>query len=205
MTLLRPLPGRVDAQRVFVLEVSRHGIRVAHRESFGGPGERRLIHFDWNGRSVAVEGRLMHSQAQRIGQAAYARSLYHSGFAITAIEPRCDAVLRELITWHVERALHEQKANARGVPPRPTAPQPKTQPGTLVRHALVAGTWSAADTTERRQPPDGFTISAAQTSAEVDMLRSAWETGDASTRAVIQRLAALSIEPGVPVARRYTP
>jgi len=37
--LLEPLAGRIGAQRVFILDVSRTGMRVAHREAIGAPGD----------------------------------------------------------------------------------------------------------------------------------------------------------------------
>lgn len=176
-----PLPARIDTLHVFILDVSRTGMRVTHQEAIGSPGERRIVEFDWDGRRVALECTLRHSQVQRIGTAAYARSIYHSGFTILASSPGSEQVLREMIAGHVERALDEQKANARG------------HVKEYVRHVYTGGRWHAAPTTAVHQPANGFTISMAQTASEVAMLRAAWEAGDAAVRAMIQRKAELSI------------
>src|SRR6185295_16505306 len=78
--LLEPLPGSIEGQRVFIVDVSRVGLRVAHQESLGPQGERRRIDCDWDGRRISVEGTLTHTRVQRVGVASYARSVYHSGF-----------------------------------------------------------------------------------------------------------------------------
>ena len=55
MKLAEPLPGNIDGQRVFIVDVSRQGLRVAHQESLGTQGERRRIDFEWDGRRISVE------------------------------------------------------------------------------------------------------------------------------------------------------
>ena len=204
--LAEPLPGNIDGQRVFIVDVSRQGLRVAHQESLGPQGERRRIDFEWDGRRISVEGTLTYTRVQRVGVASYARSIYHSGFTIATITTPSEQTLRELISWHVERALDEQKANARGIP-AVAARSFQTGKGTeYVRHIFTSGKWNEVHTTEPRQPVNGFTILSSESRGEVEMLRSAWEAGDRSARAMIQRMAELSISriEGIPT-RRYTP
>jgi hypothetical protein len=204
--LPKPLAGKIEAQRVFILDVSRTGMRVAHQEKVGAPGERRIIEFEWDGRHVALECTLRHSQVQRIGTASYARSMYHSGFTIASPSPESEAILREMLTRHVERALVEQKAGARGSPSSSPQPFQAGKGNDYVRHVYTGGRWTEAPTTDALQPAEGFTISGEVTEAEAAMLRTAWESGDASARAMIQKMAELSIslEEGIPT-RRYTP
>ena len=60
--------------------------------------------------------------------------------------------------------------------------------------------------TEPQQPIHGFTISASEKTEEVQMLRSAWEAGDAAARAIIRKMAELSISRGEGIpTRQYTP
>jgi hypothetical protein len=199
--LLEPLPGRIEGRRVFVLDLSRTGLRVAHQESLGVPGDRLLIEFEWDARPVAIECRLTHSQIH-----GGARTVYHSGLTIIAAPPRSADVLREVIAWHVERALDEQKANARGIPAVAARSYQTGVARDFIRHVYAAGRWHEVQTTDAKQPIHGFTISSSQTAAEVAMLRSAWEAGDAAARTVIQRMAELSISrtEGIPT-RRYVP
>jgi hypothetical protein len=204
--LIEPVPGNIDGQRIFIVDVSRHGLRIAHQETLGPQGQRRRIEFEWDGNRVAVEGTLTHTRVQRVGVASYARSIYYSGFTIATISTRSEEVLREMIVWHVERALDEQKANARGIPAI-SAPSMQTGKGTeYVRHFFTGGRWHEVHTTEARQPSNGFTISVSESEQEVQMLRCAWEAGDNAARKVIQKMAELSISraEGIPT-RRYTP
>ena len=94
--LIDPLPGNIDGQRVVIVDISRHGLRVAHQEGLGPQGERRSIEFEWDGHHVAVEGTLTHTRVERVGVASYARSIYHSGFTIATISTRSEQVLREM-------------------------------------------------------------------------------------------------------------
>ena len=204
--LIDPLPGNIDGQRVVIVDISRQGLRVAHQESLGPQGERRRIEFEWDGHRVAVEGTLTHTRVERLGVASYARSIYHSGFTIATISTRSEQVLREMIAWHVERALDEQKANARGVPARAGTSFQTGQGTEYVRHVFGSGRWHEVHTTDSRQPSNGFTISAAESEQEVRMLRSAWEAGDGNARKIIQKLAELSISRAEGIStRRYTP
>jgi hypothetical protein len=198
VTLLQPLPGRIGAQRIFILDLSRTGLRIAHQEAIGAPGEQRTIEFEWDCRRVALECTLRHSHVQR--------RIQHSGFTIVAPSPESEEVLREIIASHVERALDEQKANARGIPAISARSFQTGNAREYVRHVCAAGRWHAAPTPDVRQPVNGFTISAAQSASEVAMLRAAWEAGDGPARAMIQKLAELSVSraEGIPT-RRYTP
>ena len=204
--LLEPLPGSIEGQRVFIVDVSRVGLRVAHQESLGPQGERRRIDFDWDGRRISVEGTLTHTRVQRVGVASYARSIYHSGFTNATISTPSELTLRELIAWHVERALDEQKANARGIPAVAARSFQSGKGTEYVRHIFSGGKWNEVHTTEARQPINGFTILASESRHEVEMLRGAWEAGDRGARTMIQRMAELSISriDGIPT-RRYTP
>jgi len=204
--LLEPLAGKVAGQRVFILDISRSGVRVAHQESLGAQGERYPIEFEWDGRYIVFDATLTHTRAHRVGAASYARSVYHSGFTIASIAPRSEAALREMIAWHVERALDEQKANARGIPAANIRSFQTGHGRRFVRHIYNAGVWRETHTSDSEQPVHGFTISANESQEEVQMLRVAWESGDAAARAVIRKMAELSISraEGIPT-RRYTP
>lgn len=204
--LLEPLAGRIDAHRIFILDVSLTGMRVAHQDGVGLAGEHRMVEFEWDGRKAAVECQLTHSELQRAGNASNSRSIYHSGFDIVAMSPGSDEVLREMIAWHVERALDEQKANARGIPAIAARSFQTGNARDFIRHVCAGGRWHEVRTTEARQPMNGFTISSAESVEEVALLRMAWEEGDAAARDVIQRMAELSISrsEGIPT-RRYMP
>lgn len=58
---------------------------------------------------------------------------------------------------------------------------------------VIAGRWRERSTTDPAQPPAGFTVSAVDTKSDVALLREAYELGDASSRHVLRRMAAMSI------------
>src|SRR5262249_18675038 len=101
--LLQPLAGKIDGQRVFVLDVSRHGLLAAHQENFGAEGSRHRVEFEWDARHVAMDVTLRHTRVHRLGRASHARNVYHSGFTIVSITSSCEQTLREMIAWHIER------------------------------------------------------------------------------------------------------
>ena len=204
--LLEPLAGTIDGRRVFILDASRHGLRIAHQHHLGAQGNGHRVEFEWDGHYVVLEATMQHTRMHRTGVASYARTVYHSGFTITSIAPRSEEGLRALIAWHVERALDEQKANARGVPAIAARSFQSGNSTDFVRHVYNGGAWHTIHTTEGRQPANGFTISADESRQEIEMLRTAWEAGDSAARSVIQKMAELSISrmEGIPT-RRYTP
>jgi hypothetical protein len=204
--LFEPLPGRIGGQRVFIVDISRQGLRVAHQESLGAHGDRHRIEFEWDGHEVSLDGTLSNTYVRRATTASSARNVYHSGFTIVGATTAAMEIVREMIVWHVERALDERKANARGIPPIAARSFQTGSGREYVRHVFTAGMWREIHTTEPKQPPNGFTISATERGPEVKMLRTAWEAGDADARLVIQKMAELSISraEGIPT-RRYTP
>jgi hypothetical protein len=201
--LLEPLPGRIRGKNVHVLDVSLRGVRVAHSEVLGPAGEGCELSFVWEGRPLVLDCRLRRSTVQRIGKASYARTLYHSGLEVRPSGRSLEG-LRELIKTHVERALDEQKANARGIPS--AAAIAVSTPDDFVCHEFNGSTWRKVPTTDPGQPPDGFTIAANHSPIEIQMLRKAYALGDESARAAIQKIAELSLTSPEPVAnRRYEP
>jgi hypothetical protein len=56
--LIEPLRGTIGASRVFVIDVSLRGIRVAHQEPIGRPGDKVTLQTQWDGSTLtaAVRG-----------------------------------------------------------------------------------------------------------------------------------------------------
>jgi hypothetical protein len=204
--LMQPLRGMAGSQRVFVLDLSVHGIRIAHQEELGRAGEACLLTFEWEGIHISVHCRISHTQVLRAGSPSRSRTLMHSGLEIEGASNEARTTLRTMIEAHVLRAIDEQKANARGVPAIAAQSFQTGKGDQFVQHLFTNGRWSQRETTDSRQPPAGFTISKEQTRAEVQMLRDAYEAGDATTRDLIRKMSELSISriEGIPT-RRYEP
>lgn len=206
--LIEPLKGSVGAARVFVIDVSLRGIRVAHQEEIGGAGATVTLQTQWDGRPITLECRISRTQVHRAAERATGKTLYHSGLTIQHPNDEAVAVLRDLIHHHVVRALDEQKANARGIPPMAAQSMQKAQPTHYTRHELIGSRWRETDTTDPSQPANGFTVSASHSPEDVLMLRAAFENADKGSggRDLIRRMAKLSITSaeGVP-SRRFMP
>src|ERR1700720_4433536 len=115
--LLKPIQGRIGAKRVFIVDVSVNGFRVAHQDAIGCIGEQPLLMFEWEGQNIAARCTITRTEVQLVGRAGNAKSLYHSGLEIAHAGNGARSTLRDLVHGYVVRALDEQKANARGVPP----------------------------------------------------------------------------------------
>jgi len=57
----RPLAGRVGAARVFLVDVSVEGIRVAHQSALPAVGQTCRIAFEWEGRLIELECEVIHN------------------------------------------------------------------------------------------------------------------------------------------------
>ena len=63
----------------------------------------------------------------------------------------------------------------------------------FLRCRLIAGVWSREISASREQPPDGFTISAAETEDQVTLLQLAYEESDHDGRRALREFAAVSL------------
>ncbi|HEV3486956.1 MAG TPA: hypothetical protein VG106_16205 [Vicinamibacterales bacterium] len=205
--LIEHLRGTIDAQRVFVIDVSLRGIRVAHQESLGRVGDTVTLSASWDGRPLRLQCELVRTQIHR-AETATTKTLYHSGLTIRQALGTSAMTLRELIETHIKRAIDEQKANAQGIPAANAQSVQTGKPSHYMRHELIGGRWRETATSDPTQPQNGFTVSAEHSPHEVAMLRSAFERGDARTggRDMIRRLAKLSISSAEAVStRRFMP
>lgn len=205
MGLDEPLPARYGELRVAVIDLSLRGFRIAHEDRLA-PGDVRTLTIDWHGSQIAIGCSVVRSVLARLAKAAGERSLYHSGLMVVETSRESFERLRELIAERVMRALDEQKANARGIPPL-AAYMYQPEKGELYRRCeYIGGHWRKSETSRPAQPMSGFTISAEVPPHHVEMLCRTWESTTAEGRRLTRLLAELSISrvEGIPT-RRYTP
>jgi len=206
VTLVRPLVARIGATRVFVIDASLHGVRIAHQGNIPAEWSKCTIVFEWEGIPISLECRVTRSTLQKLAREAGEKSVYHAGLEIIRADKEAMTTLREMIASVVARALDEQKANARGIP-AVAAQTFQTGKGILfLRCELVGGKWRQSETTRPEQPMDGFTISAEETRDQIAMLCETFAKADSDGRKLIQLMAELSISKteGIPT-RRYIP
>lgn len=192
-------------QRVVIQDISVGGVRVLHQHQFT-PGEALRLKFTWDGADMAFDCELTRTEADK-SQGDSKRILYSSGARFTNALADSDKPLRAMIADHVMRALDEQKANARGLPPMSTTfLQTGAKHAGYIRCELVAGGWRKTQTDRPDQPRDGFTVSAQEEWSHVEMLCKSYQEADSEGRKMLRQLAELSVssEDGV-ATRRFNP
>jgi hypothetical protein len=200
-----PLSAHFGASRVAVFEISASGFMVAHETRYA-PGEIDQLVIEWEGTRLQLMCRLVRSTLWRLAKSMGEKSVYHSGLQIVDAIGDAYQMLRDLIAGRIIRAIEEQKANARGIPPL-AAYMYQPGKGNLFRRCeLRDGVWRKTETTHPDQPQYGFTISAEVDPAHVELLCRTWEATTPEGRRLTQLLASLSVNPseGIPT-RRYVP
>ena len=204
--LPQPLGGRAGSSRVFLVDASVEGIRIAHQGTLPAVGQTCQVAFDWHGHTIDLECQVIHNTIFRLSKTAGEKSIYHAGLRITNASDESRKAHNQLISEVVARALDEQKATARGVPATAAQSFQTGKGNDFVRCELVDGAWRKTTTSLPEQPQNGFTISAEEGRDQIDLLCQSFETADAAGRKLIRTLAEMSISKseGVPT-RRYTP
>lgn len=200
-----PLNARFGDTRAKVIELSIVGFRIAHEGRLQAGEQRRLV-VDWEGAPIDIGCSLVRTTLWRLAKAMGEQSIYHSGLRIIEASRESFDRLRELIAERILRALEEQKANARGIPPL-AAYMYQPEKGDLYRRCeWIDGQWRRSETIRATQPQSGFTVSAEVDPAHVDMLCRTWESTTEEGRRLTRMFAELSISKaeGVPT-RRYIP
>jgi len=190
---------------VELIDLSLNGARIISEARFG-PGTEHELRFHWTDRELRVTVAVIRCTLFSFAKAPGEKSTYQSGLRIRETVGDSDRLLRELLASYVIRALEEQKANARGIPPLGPYAYVVGKGDRYRRCELVDGKWRRTETTKSEQPESGFTISADIRPYYVDLLCETYQVMDELGRRLTQTLAQLSIDKaeGIPT-RRYLP
>jgi hypothetical protein len=204
--LLKPLPGKVGNARVFVMELGISGMQIAHQGVLPRPGQRFKIEFEWEARRLQFECEVVHNDLQKLAKKENEKSTYNAGAHFVNATADSAVILRRIVIDHVERALDEQRANARGIPAVAAQMYQSGKAKEYIRCMFVNGEWRRMSSMRNEQPDNGFTVSVDEDPAQLEMLCEAYASGDADTRKMIRAMAEASIstKEGVPT-RRYNP
>jgi hypothetical protein len=201
----RRVVGTLQDHKVIVLEISVSDARVAHQARFD-PKKPAILSFPWEAETISFECQILRTDIARYSREP-GKTIYHSGVEFTLALGASDASLRDLIHTHVLRALDEQKANARGIPPLTT-----TFLQTAASHAgyiccyYENGTWRRAPTAKPDQPRNGFTVSAEEREDDIEKLCKLYESSNSEEREMIRQTAAISVgSPEGFATRRFNP
>jgi len=183
LTLTEPLDGWFGDFSVRLVDVSASGAQIEHDEPI--PADARgLLRFWWRGQEVEI-------------LASTARTIEEHRSGVQFLEE--NETLRGLIAMSAADLLRALEANARGdrtanVIGEETLTSAWQRPiAGYVSWIYEGGAWSATPSRHNGQPPNGFTISAAEADDQVEMLRRTYESGDGEARRLTRMLAELSV------------
>lgn len=91
-----PLSGVIGRTPVLLLDLSPAAIRISHQDEIGPVGTTCFLRFAWHGRSIALHCAILRSDVQRVGSAAFARTLRHSALRILNAVGDADDLLKEI-------------------------------------------------------------------------------------------------------------
>jgi hypothetical protein len=204
--LPQPLGGRLGPARVFLVDASVEGLRIAHQGTVPAVGQTCRVSFEWQGHPIELDCQVVHNSLFKLAKSAGEKSIYHAGLRIANAIGESRTTLRQLVADCVARALDEQKANARGLPAAAAQTFQTGKGNDFVRCELVEGVWRRTTTNRPDQPANGFTVSADEEREQIEMLCQTFQNADAASRKLIQTMAEMSISKneGVPT-RRYNP
>jgi len=223
--LALPVTARFGSNQVVVVDISVLGARIEHHVPLGTPtGGTANLAFRWEDEDIDVDCRVVRSRLERFSVGADGLTVYHSGLEFLDPEFETRSALKRIIGGFIARALHEQKLNARGVVPTSVEKMPIFRYGQLTENrsdvAEAIGSsalptarmakqtgyicfqlekntmWKKKRTHDPGQPAEGFTVSADEDQAQIEMLCKAYEKSDRDGRKMIQLFAQLSIIEG---------
>jgi len=203
--LLKPLPATVAGKRAYIIDLSIAGFSIVHQDSIGRIGDEPQLAYEWEGRKISVRCVIARTGVERAGTGT-SPTLYQSGLEISDVAQEGQNALREMVHAYVERALDEQKANARGIPAVAAQTFQTGKGSQFLRLELINGAWRRTETTRPDQPMNGFTISAEEPPDHITLLCDTYASSNNENRKLIKLMAELSISKaeGIPT-RRYSP
>ena len=183
LNLVRPLDGWFGDFAVRLLEVSAKGAFMESDEPIAAES-RALLRFWWRTEELEL----------------LAETARHDGNRCAVIFVESNDDLLRLIAESARELLRAQEANAAGeralnVIGDETLTAASAGPGTHTYVSWILGRdgWRRRVSLLPDQPPDGFTISAAEPTEQVDILRGTYESGDTEARRLTRMLAEISV------------
>ena len=200
LRLAKPIPATFGEHRLLVLDLGRSGALLSGQCDYEQGAEHELAFVDGRG-NVKVRGLV-------------------TGVADHGLSARRDLLVRfqepgvglsEFIARYEEQIHRAEMANAEGNVEQNVidgdrmlsdlgAAARSNEP--FLRCQLNAGRWTREITASREQPPDGFTISAAEADDQVTLLQLAYEESDEDARNALREFAAVSLPSAQPRPNR---
>ena len=187
LTLLEPLDGWFGDFSVRLVDVSATGAQIEHDEPipFDAHG---LLRFWWRGEEVELLAKTARViQPHRMG--------LHFVEESEPLRSLLAASSADMIRAFEANAAGDRAANVIGDETMTSAWQ-RPISGFVVWMFEDGLGWKSRFTRDSDQPPNGFTISAAEPDDQVEMLRKTYESGDEDARKMTRLLAEMSVAAG---------
>ncbi|MFN2441915.1 MAG: PilZ domain-containing protein [Thermoanaerobaculia bacterium] len=209
-----PLVASLGGVEVEIVDFSLHGARVVDLQPLP-LGRNGNLAFQWMGERLSIPAEVVRCRIERQTR-DFRKNIYTIGLRYTDPDGEGARRLKEVISDRVKRAVEEQVANARGsfiplaermtifrsdriLTLRAPSGQRHTVPDAMESYLSSSMTpkgWKQIGTSDPKQPAEGFTVSALEDPAHIDLLRKTYEKADQATRLMIRILAEQSLERG---------
>ena len=184
LNLTRPVDGWLGDFAVRLLDVSATGAQIESDDEIAD-GSRANLSFWWHGEEIEITADVVRSAEGRVG--------------LRFVED--SPPLRRVIADSAKELLRAQEANLMGDREHNViaGDQTLTAASSRIGHRYMTyilgedGTWQHRASLVADQPPNGFTISSAESPDQVALLCTSYETGDDEARRLIRMLAELSM------------
>lgn len=197
LRLARPILGTLDDQNALILDLGVAGAFVEHYGATTAKARLRL-QFRWQTQEIEF---LCEAARTQVVRRSGTNALSHTGLRFVEAIGDSEARLNDLMATFVGGILASQKANANGlghenenVPLAEIGGARRARIRGLVSYRLRAdGVWRRTSTTDRTQPPDGFTVAAYEYEDDLEVLCRAYENADEEGRRMIRLVSELSV------------
>ena len=212
-----PRPGRFASHDVVLIDLGTGGAGVRHQAKIA-PGTRGVLRFRLERIDHEIECRLGRSKLELIKASDRTLQIYRSGLTFTAFDQSAQGI-REAIRKRIHRAVLRQQADAFANPgimsrmDESSGAIPKDLLATwmearpYIRCTLdERDRWKQERVRDTTQPENGFTVSAEEAPAEIDLLCQTYLGAPDDQRKLIRLFAELAVrEPSAEPRDRYRP
>ena len=190
LRLAKPIPATFGEQRVLVLDLGPAGALLSGSCDYEQGEEHELSFLDGRG-NVRVRGLVTGVADHGVSSHRDLLVRFHgSGDGLTDFIDRYEEQIRRAEVANAEGDLAQNVIDGDRTLADLGSAARTNEP--FLQCRLIAGVWTRQITAAREQPPDGFTISAAETEDQVTLLQLAYEESDADGRHALREFAAVS-------------
>lgn len=187
--LTKPISGFFGDHPVHVVDVSARGAQVVGQILLENPiplGTRLPLRFAFRNDELCLEAVVVRLVVDRCG-------VHFVGDCVRLRELMHESAL-ELLRAREANAAGDRDHNVIGEESLTAASRAAWLSRAYVIYEFREGKWQMRPALVPDQPPDGFTISAAETPDQIDLLCRTFESGDDEARKMIRMVAELSVK-----------